>query len=128
MAQIGSIGERLDIILRQGSTLGPFIVTLKDKLGNPIDLTGATIQGHVRKNALDVGTPVATFEITYIDRVLGKFSFGISRSVTVTIPAGEYQKDPESQYVHDIELIDSLDRCIPLYYGKFENFREVTRV
>lgn len=128
MPQIGSIGERLDIILRQGSTLGPFIVELKDKNNIPIDLTGATIQGQVRKNALDTGSPVASFTIEYIDRTAGKFSFGIPRNETVVIPAGEYQKDPASQYKWDMELIDSLNRCIPLYYGDFENFREVTRV
>lgn len=127
MAQIGSIGKRLDIILRQGSTLGPFFVTLTDKLGHPIDLTGGTIQGQVRKNALDLGEPVATFEIVYVDRALGQFTFGIPRNVTVNIPAGEYQKDEASQYKWDMEFVDSTNRCIPLYYGNFENFREVTR-
>lgn len=127
MAQIGSIGERLDIILRQGSTLGPFLVTLTDKLGVPIDLTGATIQGQVRKNALDMGAPVAVFAISYVNRVLGQFTFGIPRSETVNIPAGEYQKDEASQYKWDMEFLDSTGRSIPLYYGNFENFREVTR-
>ena len=127
MAQIGSIGERLDIILRQGSTLGPFIVTLTDSNGTPIDLTGATITGQVRKNALDTGSPVATFDIVYINRVAGQFSFGMAKATTVAIPAGEYQQDEASQYKWDMELTDSLTRCIPLYYGNFENFREVTR-
>ncbi len=127
MAQIGSIGDRLDIVLRQGSTLGPFLVTLTDKLGVPIDLTGGTIRAQVRKNALDIGSPVAVFTITYVDRVLGKFTFGIPREETVTIPAGEYQKDEASQYKWDMEFLDSTNRSIPLYYGNFENFREVTR-
>ena len=127
MAQIGSIGERLDIILRQGSTLGPFIVTLTDSNGAPIDLTGATIAGQVRKNATDTGNPIATFDIVYINRVAGQFSFGIAKAVTALIPAGEYQESEESQYKWDMELIDTLTRCIPLYYGNFENFREVTR-
>jgi hypothetical protein len=127
MAQIGSIGERLDIILRQGSTLGPFNVTLTDQLGVPINLTGATIAGQVRKNALDTGAPVAVFDIVYTDRIAGKFSFGMTKTVTTLIPAGEYQKDEASQYKWDMELTDSLGRGIPLYYGNFENFREVTR-
>jgi len=127
MPQIGSIGERLDIILRQGSTLGPFIVRLTDSFGAPIDLTGATIQGQVRKNALDSGLPVAVFEINYINREDGQFSFGMARNTTVSIPSGEYQKDEASQYKWDMELIDASSRCIPLYYGNFENFREVTR-
>lgn len=127
MAQIGSIGERLDIILRQGSTLGPFIVTLTNPNGTPVDLTGATISGQVRKNATDTGSPIATFDIVYINRVAGQFSFGMAKSATTLIPAGEYQKDDASQYKWDMELVDSLTRCIPLYYGNFENFREVTR-
>ena len=127
MAQIGSIGERLDIILRQGSTLGPFLVTLTNELGVPIDLTGATISGQVRKNALDTGAPIAAFDIVYVNRVAGQFSFGMAKAITVAIPAGEYQKDEASQYKWDMELLDTLTRCIPLYYGNFENFREVTR-
>jgi len=127
MPQIGSIGERLDIVLRQGSTLGPFIVTLTNPNGTPVDLTGATISGQVRKNATDTGTPIATFDIVYINRAAGQFSFGMAKSITTLIPAGEYQKDDASQYKWDMELVDSLTRCIPLYYGNFENFREVTR-
>ena len=127
MAQVGSIGERLDLLCRQGANLGPFICTLHNPDDSPVDLTGCTVQGYVRKNALDVGPPVATFSINYIDRSAGKFSFEINWSITETIPAGEYQKDPASQYVWDMELVDSTGRITPLYYGKFENFREVTR-
>lgn len=128
MAQVGSIGERLDLLCRQGANLGPFICTLQNPDLSFVNLTGCTIQGYVRKNALDSGTPVATFSIVYIDRIGGKFSFEINWTVTETIPAGEYQKDPVSQYVWDMELVDSTGRITPLYYGKFENFREVTRV
>lgn len=127
MPQIGFIGERLDIIVRQGTNLGPYIVTLTDKNGAPIDLTGCTIQGQVRKNALDQGNPVATFEVTYNDRLAGQFSFGMAHATTASIPAGEYPKDEASQYKWDMELQDSQGRIIPLYYGTFENFREVTR-
>lgn len=89
MPQIGSIGERLDIVLRQGSTLGPFIVTLTNPNGTPVDLTGATISGQVRKNATDTGSPIATFDIVYINRVAGQFSFGMAKSATTLIPAGD---------------------------------------
>lgn len=126
MPRIGSIGERLDLLCRQGANLGPFICTLQNPDLSFLDLTGCTIQGFVRKNALDSGEPVAIFFINYIDRLAGKFSFEINWSVTKLIPAGEYQKDPESQYVWDMELVDSTGRIIPLYYGIFENFREVT--
>lgn len=127
MPQIGSIGERLDLLCRQGANLGPFICTLQNPDLSFVDLTGCTIQSYVRKNALDVGEPIAKFEINYIDRVGGKFSFEINWTITESIPAGEYQKDSESQYVWDMELVDSTGRITPLYYGKFENFRGVTR-
>ncbi len=127
MARIGSIGERLDLLCRQGTNLGPFIITLQNPDLSPLNLTDCIILGCVRKNALDDGDPVAEFHISYIDRLAGKFSFEIDWSVTEQIPAGEYQKDPESQYVWDMKLIDSTGRATPLYYGLFENFREVTR-
>lgn len=128
MAQVGFRGERLDLLVRQGSTLGPHVVTLTNPDNTPVNLTGCIIQGQVRKNALDTGAPVATFVINYIDLLLGKFSFEIPHTVTALIPAGEFQKDDESQYQWDMELLDSQNRIIPLYYGNFENFREVTRV
>lgn len=128
MAQVGFRGERLDLLVRQGATLGPHVVTLTNPDNTPVNLTGCIIQGQVRKNALDTGAPVATFVINYIDLLLGKFSFEIPHTITALIPAGEFQKDDESQYQWDMELLDSQNRIIPLYYGNFENFREVTRV
>ena len=128
MAQIGFRGERLDLLVRQGATLGPFEVTLTNPNDTPVNLTGCTIRGEVRKNALDGGAPVATFNVVIVDAVAGKFSFEIPYAVTATIRAGEFQKSEESMYQWDMELLDTLDRITPLYYGDFENFREVTRV
>ena len=128
MAQIGFRGERLDLVARQGASLGPYVVTLENPNGTPVDLTGCTIQGQVRKNALDTGAPVATFVIVYVDRMNGKFSFEIPHAETAAIPAGEFQKDDASLYEWDMELLDSQNRITPIFYGVYENFREVTRV
>ena len=59
MAQVGTRGERLDLIVRQGATLGPHTVTLTNPDGSAVNLTGCTIQGQVRKDPLDTGMPVA---------------------------------------------------------------------
>jgi len=126
MAQIGSRGERLDLLVRQGTTLGPFIVTLTNPNGTPVNLTGCVITGQVRKNALDIGNPVANFLIVYVDRLAGQYSFEIPASETALIDAGEYQKDEKSRYEWDMQLKDSIDRVLPLYYGTFENYRGVT--
>ena len=126
MAQIGFRGERLDLLARQGATLGPFIVTLQNPDNSPINLTGCVIRGQVRKNALD-NELVASFTVVMIDVLQGKFSFEIPFAETAIIPAGEFPKDPNSLYQWDMELLDSANRLTPLYYGVYENFREVTR-
>ena len=128
MAQVGFRGERLDLLVRQGATLGPFHVELANPDTSPVNLTGCSIRGEVRKNALDGGAPVASFTVVIEDALAGKFSFEIPYAVTQTIRAGEFQKSEESMYQWDMELLDASDRITPLYYGDFENFREVTRV
>lgn len=127
MARIGFRGERLDIQARQGSTLGPFIVTLTNPDTSPVNLTGSIIRGQVRKNALDT-VKVADFTVVIISAIAGQFSFEIPHSVTSAIPAGEFQMDPNSIYQWDLELEDSTGRITPLYFGEYLNFREVTRV
>lgn len=52
MTTLGYIGEKLDLLVKQGSTLGPFKVTLLNADQTPVNLTGCTIRGHVRKKAL----------------------------------------------------------------------------
>lgn len=55
MATLGYIGEKLDLLVRQGATLGPFAVTLTNPDNTPVNLTGATLRAHLRKKALDTG-------------------------------------------------------------------------
>lgn len=126
MAQVGSRGKRLDIVARQGADVGPFVVTLSNPDLSPVNLTGCTIQGQVRKNALD-SVKAADFTITILDALIGKFSFSIPASVSKDIPAGEFQRSPESLYYWDMELLDSTNKTTPLYYGEYLNFREVSR-
>ena len=126
MAQVGSRGKRLDIIARQGSTIGPFIVDLVNPDDSPVNLTGCTITGQIRKNALDT-LKVADLTIVVLDPLVGKFSFEILHSVSKDIPAGEFQRSVESVYQWDMELLDTLNKISPLYYAEYLNFREVTR-
>lgn len=127
MATLGYIGERLDLLVRQGATLGPFDATMQNPDGSAVNLIGATIRGQVRKKALDP-TVVTDVDVTITDAALGKYSFGLSVAKTTIIPAGETIKDPSSLYVWDLEMVDALGRVIPLYYGSVNVFREVTRV
>ena len=126
MPTLGYIGEKLDLLIRQGATLGPFNVTLTNPNGTPYDLTGVTIRGQIRKTPSD---PVVTadLDVSVIDSLLGKFEFGISSVLTAQIPTGESLKDTPSGQVWDMELVDTLGRVTPLYYGDVKVFREVTR-
>lgn len=125
--QIGNIGERLNLLIRQGATFGPYRCTMTNPDGSPVDLTGASIVGQIRKRASDA-TAVADLQVTMVDRAAGVYEFGLSDETSAGITAGSDTTRPESLYVWDMELHDSLGRVIPLYYGDVRVFREVTRV
>lgn len=123
---IGSIGERLDLLIRQGATLGPFVCTMTTPDSTPVDLTGAIIRGQIRKafNSADV---TAQLVVTITDAPAGKYQFGLDAATTTAIAAGANVTKPESLYVWDLELVDTLGRVIPLYWGDARVHREVTR-
>lgn len=127
MATLGNIGERFDLLVRQGGTFGPHSFTLTNPDGSPLNLTGATLRGQIRRKALD---PVVAADIvvTMVDPLLGKFDISLSSATTAGIVCGPTIKDPLSAYEWDFEMVDSLGRVIPLYYGEVKVFREVTRV
>ncbi len=123
---IGYIGERLDLLIRQGATLGPFACTLTNPDGSPVNLAGATIRGQIRKKPADT-TVVASLAVNVLDAVNGLYSFALDAATTATIVAGLDVTKPESLYVWDMELADSLGRVIPLHWGDVRVHREVTR-
>lgn len=125
---IEQVGERLDLTVRQGSTLGPIRHQLADQADNPIDLTGCIVRGQVRKTALATEV-TANLVITYApDRTDGWYTFGLPASVTENIIAGASANAPESTYVWDSELVlaDGVT-VIPLYHGVFRLPAEATR-
>ncbi len=125
-AQIGYIGERLDLLIRQGATLGPFICTLTNPDATPVNLTGATIRGQIRKQPSDTAV-VANLSVMVMDAAGGQYSFALDAATTAGIVAGADITKPESVYAWDMELQDSLGRVIPLYWGTVRVHREVTR-
>lgn len=125
-AQLGYIGERLDLLIRQGATLGPFICTLSNPDASPVNLTGATIRGQIRKKAADTAV-VATLSVIIMNPTGGQYSFALDAATTAGIVAGADITKPESVYLWDMELQDSLGRVIPLYWGDVRVHREVTR-
>lgn len=126
MATLGNIGEKLDLLVKQGSTLGPFNATMKNPDGSPVNMTGMELRAQIRRTGLSP-TIVATIPATITNPALGQYTFGLSDEATAAIPAGETLKDPASKYVWDMELEDAAGNVMPLYYGDCKVFREVTR-
>lgn len=123
---IGNIGDRLDLRIRQGADFGPVRSTIHNPDGTPMDLTGCIVRGMVKKKPSDT-VPAATFEASITDALAGKFAFWLPNTVTYTLKAGAKIDSPESAYVWDFEMVDSLGRVLPVFYGDALVQREVTR-
>ena len=124
--EIGYRGELLNLLIRQGATLGPFAVTLTNPNATQLNLTGSTLRAQVRKKALDA-TPVVALTCTITNAAAGQFTFGLTAVQTAGLPAGELISDADSKYVWDMELEDVAGTVFPLYFGDVQIFREVTR-
>jgi len=123
---IGFIGERLDLKIKQGGTFGPVQATMVNPNATPVNLTGATIRGQIRKLALDT-VIVETFNVVITNPTAGQYTFGLTDEETALIPAGELLDVPDSLYVWDMELEDAGGSVQPLYWGEVKVWREVTR-
>ena len=125
MAQvIGSIGEELDLVIRQGATFGPFNLTMVNPNATPVDLTGATFRGSIRKTP--AGAWVQPVHFLVIDAVAGRYDMWIPDTETSLIKAGPTLTHSDSKYIWDAEMVDSSGNVIALYYGKVLVFRDVT--
>lgn len=122
---LGSIGSNLDLLIKQGATLGPFLVSMKDSAGAPINLTGSTIKGQIKKKAKDT-TPIANLQVQITNAVQGEYKFWLDPSETSSIPAADTIDNPGSVYVWDMYMTDSTGKVTALYYGESRVFRGVT--
>ena len=125
--RIGDIGERRDLLIRQGADFGPITETLTNPDGSPVDLTGCLCRGQIRRTADDPEIVAEfVFEIA-ADPKTGVVTWGLPNAVTSALTAGASVKDPVSQYVYDQEIEDAAGRIIPWRYGSALVHREVTR-
>lgn len=123
---IGNIGEKLDLLIRQGATFGSVTAQMFNPDLTTINLTGCIIRGKIRKTSLDTRV-IADINATITDPLLGKYQYGLTAAETALIPAGENITDQKSKYVWDLELEDSAGKVFPLYYGSVTVFRELTK-
>lgn len=116
MAQIGDIGERVDLLIRQGATCGPHEVWLTDSDDVAIDLTGCTLHGGVSKAVTDT-VMLAPFTFEWLNQSGGGFQFSITDEDTATLGAGKDAQAPASAHVWkvDVTYADGTNR--PLFWG-----------
>lgn len=127
MAQIGTKGANLDLLVRQGATQGPYYTTILKQDGDPVDITSAVFGATIKKTPTDTAESV-TFDFDITDAAAGKFTWSIPADDTAGLTASPVDENqPESQYVWDMEVELTDGRVIPLFYGAVKVFREITK-
>ena len=124
--KIGMIGDRLDLLIRQGATFGPFRLQLKNPDGSFVNLSDATFRGQIRKTP-DALVAAGAFIFVVTAALEGKVEFELDAVTSAAIAAGIDPDDEESMYVYDIEYVNEENRVLPLLYGNVQLFREVTK-
>lgn len=123
---VGTYGNKLNLLIKQGSTFGPMQVTLNNPDATPVDITGCLVRAQIRRKALDPEL-ITSFVVVITDPTNGIFNFSLTDETTAGITAGEVSTTADSRYVWDMELEDVTGRVLPIYYGDVNVFREVTR-
>jgi hypothetical protein len=139
---VGQLGERLDLSIRKGATFGPVRFEMSSPDGTltpvptvppvaeadyvPVNLTGCTIRGQIRRTAADA-SPVTSLVVTITDAAAGRYEISLAAATTATLEAGPNGFSAQSLYAWDLELEDAAGRVTPLYYGQARVWPEVTR-
>lgn len=113
----GYIGEQLDLECRQGTTFSWDINPINGPDSLPLDLTGYTLRGKIKKRYSDTVATMA-FTASFPAPTTGHARLTLSASTTAVPAAGKY--------VYDVELEDGAGTVVPLYYGCFCLLPEAT--
>jgi len=117
MAQtLGDIGDRVDLVIKQGATFGPFSGFITNPNGSPVDLTGCELRAQLRRRPSE---PAVNFDIEITDAVGGEFTLQLAKETTAGLTS-------PPKYVWDFELEDALGRVSPICYGDVQVSLEVT--
>jgi hypothetical protein len=100
---------KYDLYIEQGATFTRNC-TYTDSTNTPINLTGMSVEGHIRRSYSDP-TIAQVITCTILDQSVpanvGKFLLFISHTDTASLavtPAHDYQNTP-SYYTYDVELL-----------------------
>lgn len=130
MAELGTKGSELNLLVRQGATQGTYYMSIKTQGSTtlPIDLTGAIFRAQIRKTADSAPLTGVTFTFVITDALNGEATWEIPASSTSKIPCSEIDENQEeSMYVWDMEVELAGGKVLPLVYGTVKVFREVAK-
>lgn len=124
---LGTKGAALNLLVRQGATYGPQNMLIKGSDSLPIDVTGYTFRGQVRKES-DSATVAASITFVVNNAANGDVSWSIAATATASLTCDPDDETVEaSQYVYDIEMESGAGVVTPLLYGTVSVYREVTK-
>ncbi len=125
---LGTKGANLDLLVKQGATLGPNTMYIRDSGGIAINLTNCTLSAQIRKTA-DAPTADVSAVFTVLDAPNGVVSWVFPAAETINLVCDpDSESAAASQYVWDMELHYTLTSAVaPLLYGNVSVYREVTK-
>lgn len=117
--QLGDLGARLDLVMRQGATFGPLRVHLKQPGGSVVDLTGATLRASVRRRPAD--PPLEPISITVqAPPSRGFFSLGLTKEQTERLGNLDQRRYDILKLHWDLELEDANGFVRPMFWGEVQ--------
>lgn len=116
MPSIGDIGDRIDLVIRQGATFGPHQVTMANPDASPVNLTGAVVEASLTE--LDAAAAeAAVFTVAMTDPAAGQFEFWLSATITAGLRAGRSLTDRSGAYGWSMQITYADGTVRPLYWG-----------
>lgn len=113
MTTVNQYGERTDIVVRQGVTAGPFLLSVKDGDGVAVDLSGVTFEGGIFDTAGT--TKLLDWDYDLSDLVSGNLTFSLSDTTTEDMLISKLTFPPKHTWI--INMIWTDGTTIPAYYG-----------
>lgn len=111
--QLGTAGEKFDLVVRRGATTGPFVADMIWANATPVDLTGVAIRGWICRRAGE--KKVAPITVVVLDAVNGQYSFELTDENSLLVPPDADVCSPAHYWF--LEMLNTDGRIIPLYTG-----------
>lgn len=128
MPTIGHKGDQLDLLIRQGATLGPVNMLLEEDDGSPLNLTGCTLVAQIAKTADGPLIAGASATFTILNATGGEAEWTFTDEATAVLSADPDSETAEgSTYVWGMDLHRADGRVEALLYGTVNVFRNISK-